>query len=230
MIKVLQDWLEIGEADKFLSRKGLSKHSTVEKSWDLYQLFGIIVSMPREIKIIDLGCGELKVLKFLYAMGIKNLYGIDLRIAWRNRLSQLIRMWRERSLRVPFHLYKGDLTETKFPNQSFDLAICVSVIEHGVNLEKFFSESSRILKPEGLLFITTDYWEEEIQVNDDNKPYGLSWKIFSKKDIEYFIKLSYKFGFFLYKDSSIPTCSDRCIIWNNQEYTFLNIILKKTKE
>lgn len=227
MIKVLKDWLEIGEANKFLSRKGLPKHFDVQKNWDLYQLFGLVEAMPREIRVVDLGCGELMALKFLYAVGFKNLYGIELQIPWRNRLSQLSRMRKERSLKVPFHLYKGDLIKTKFPNQAFDLAICISVIEHGVDLEKFFSESHRILKPEGLLFITTDYWEEEIQVNDDNRPLGLHWKVFSKKDIEHMIELSYKFGFSLYQDSSIPQCSDKCILWNNQEYTFLNLVLKK---
>lgn len=226
MIKVLKNWLEIGEAVKFLSKKGLPKYPAIEKNWDLYQLYTIVESMDRENKLIDLGCGErLWALKFLYALGYKNLYGMDLFLTMRRR----VKIWRKYSLKAPFHLYKGDLTKTKFPDEAFDLAICISVIEHGVNLEKFLSESYRILKPEGMLFITTDYWEEGIYVNDTNRPLGLPWKIYCKKDIENFVKLSYDFGFSLYKNVSIPDCSDKCVIWNNQEYTFLSIILKKVR-
>jgi SAM-dependent methyltransferase len=226
MIKVLQDWIEIGGANKFLSRKGLPRHSSAEKNWDLYQLYTVVESMPRGLNIIDLGCGELMALKFLYAMGFTKLYGIDLSVSWRSRLSQVIRMWRNHSLKFPFHLYEGNLTETNFFDRMFDLAICISVLEHGVDLEDFFAESRRILKADGLLFITTDYWEEEIKV-DDNKPFGLPWKVFSKKDIEGFTKLSCEFGFSLYKDFSIPACSDRCIVWNNHEYTSLCMVLRK---
>ncbi|HAP67324.1 MAG TPA: hypothetical protein DCQ99_05930 [Nitrospinae bacterium] len=228
MIKILKDWLEIGEANKFLNKKGLQKHST-EKNWDMYHLYTILEPMPREINLIDIGCGKLMTLKLLYAMGFKNLYGIDLSISLRSRLSQATRMWRRRSLKATFHLYKYDITKTRFSDQAFDVGICISVLEHGVNLEKFLAESHRILKKEGLLFITTDYWEEDIKVNHDNKPFDLPWKIFSKKDIEQFIKLSYDYGFSLYKDSFIPECRDRCVLWNNQEYTFLCMVLKKGK-
>ena len=77
MIRVLQDWLEIGEADKILGRKGLPKHTDSDKNWDLYLMYTIVESMSREKKIIDLGCGDAFSLKLLYAMGFKNLYGID---------------------------------------------------------------------------------------------------------------------------------------------------------
>lgn len=228
MVKILQNWLEIGEANKFLSRNNLPKHShNAEKSWDLYQLYTIVKSMPQEIRIIDLGCGDLFALKLLYAMGFKNLYGIDLSLPLRNRLNQIYIMCKNRSVRVPFYLYKEDLTKTHFSEQMFDLIVCVSVIEHGVDIEKFFWESYRLLKPGGILFLTTDYWEEKINVGKVNKPFNFTWKIFSKEDIEDIINTAYKLNFSLYKNSDIPACSDRCIIWNNQEYTFLALVFKK---
>ena len=229
MVKVLQNWIEIGEANKFLSKKGLPRYSTAEKNWDLRQLYSIIESIPRHSTIIDLGCSGLIPLKLLHAMGFENLYGIDLSLSWKNRLSQVIRMWRNRSLRAPFYLYKGDLTKTEFPAQTFDLAICISVIEHGVDLKDFLAESHRILKPSGSLFITTDYWEKGVQANNDNNPFGLPWKIFSKEKIEQFIRLSYDFGFSPYGDLSIPACSDKCVTWNNQEYSFLCMAFKKVR-
>lgn len=229
MIRILENWLEIGEANKFLARNGFHRHESPEKNWDLYLLYTIVESMHRQQKIIDLGCGDIHALKLLYTLGFKNLYGIDLSISIRSRISQIYRMWRKRTLKVPFHIYKRDLTKTKFPDQMFDVAICISVIEHGVNLEELLRESNRILKPGGILFITTDYWEDKIQANDNNRPFGLTWKVLSKSDIEYFMKISYDFGFSLYKDSSIPKCSDRCIVWNGHEFTFLSIVLRRLK-
>lgn len=227
MIKVLQNWLEIGEANKFLNINALPKHGhNIEKNWDLYQLYDIAKPISKEAKIVDLGCGNLFALKLLYAMGFKNLYGIDLSMPLRNRLNQIYIMWKSHSLKLPFHLYSQDLTKTSFPERAFDLAICVSVIEHGVDIDKFFMESKRLLKPGGILFITTDYWEEKINIEKDNLPFGLHWQIFSKKDLEDIIVRAGKFNFYLYDNSSIPACLDRCIIWNKQEYTFLGLVFK----
>lgn len=228
MIRVLQNWVEIGESDKFLSRNALPKHGhSIEKNWDLYQLCTIAKSMPREIKSIDLGCGELFSLKLLHKLGFRNLYGIDLSVPLKNRLNQINLMRKSYSLKPPFHLYRGDLTKTNFPKEMFDLAVSISVIEHGVDIDKFFLESCRLLKPGGILFITTDYWQEKINIEDGNFPFGLVWKIFSKKDIEDIIARASKFNFSLYDNRDIPACSDKCVIWNNQEYTFLELVFKR---
>jgi len=59
MIKVLQSWIEIGEAVKFIAKKNLPTHDTPQKNWDLYHLYKNIELLPKNIKIIDIGCGEL---------------------------------------------------------------------------------------------------------------------------------------------------------------------------
>src|SRR5207253_2093385 len=51
----------------------------------------------------------------------------------------------------------GDITGTDYPAGRFDAVTCMSVIEHGVPLGPFLAESARILKPGGLLVISTDY-------------------------------------------------------------------------
>lgn len=157
MIKVLKEWNEIGRAYKFLLKNKIPIHHTCEKNWDLYNLFQLVEHLPRNIKIIDLGCGGSKALKLLYKMGFTNLYGVDLSISIRDRISQIIRMWKKRTLRLPFHLYKKNITQTGFPDEFFDVGICISVIEHGVDFRKFLDEAYRILKEGALLFITTDY-------------------------------------------------------------------------
>ena len=53
-----------------------------------------------------------------------------------------------------------DLEKTGFQNNTFDFVTSLSVIEHGINIENYFKEMNRILKKEGLLLTSTDYWPD----------------------------------------------------------------------
>jgi SAM-dependent methyltransferase len=230
MIKVLQNCQEVNDAVDFLNSHALPKHGhTAEKNWDLFQLYSVAKIIPLEGKVIDLGCGNLFALNLLYAMGFGKLYGIDLSMTLWNRLIQAYMI---RSFNFPFHLYKGDLTHTRFPPRMFDMAVCISVIEHGINLAKFFAEAGRLLKPGGILFITTDYWQDKINIKQDDRPFNLAWNIFCKREAEDIIAMAAKQGFFLHEDKNpfVPACLDKCIAWNSQEYTFLAMAFKKQSE
>ncbi len=227
MIKVLQDWLDIGEAKMNLEKKHLPAHIVCEKNWDIFEVFKIANPLPRAAKIVDLGYMGLGVLKLLYARDFKNIYGVDLSFCLKDRLSQIIKMYRGRTLKVPFHLFRGDLTQTRFPDSFFDMATSISVIEHGVDQQKFLREVFRILKRGGMLFLTVDYWEEEVNTDNNIRAYGLPWKIFSKKEIKQFLNLSHNCGFSLVENMPIPGCNDKCVVWNNYEYTTLSILFQK---
>lgn len=227
MIKVLQNWDEIGQAAKFLAQKELPKHGNGEKNWDLYQLHRLVEKLDRGARIIDLGCSGVHTLKFLHALGFTDLAGVDLHITGLDRLQQAVRMWRGRTLRRPFKLYTRDLTDTGFGGNKFDFAACVSVIEHGVNFEKFLAEASRLLKPGGLLFVTADYWEEQIDLGDERGEFALPWKILCRKDVEDIIDLAGRFGFELYENCDIPSCSERCILWRKKEFTFIAMVFRR---
>jgi hypothetical protein len=64
-------------------------------------------------------------------------------------------MLRERTWRPPFRLRRGDLTGTLLPSASCDMAISISTIEHGVDVERFLAEAAWILGAGGLLLVTT---------------------------------------------------------------------------
>jgi len=228
MIKVLQDWRQIGQATKYLGNKDLPRHITAEKNWDLSQLHTLCCSLDRTARIIDLGCGGLCTLTLLSAMGFENLLGVDLHVSCVDRCRQLRRMWRDRTAKPPFRLYSRDLMRTGFPAASFDLATCISVIEHGVDSEIFLREASRILKPGGLLFVTADYWADPTDVPDAPDQYGQAWRILSRKDIEDFLTLAGRRGFEPYEGSLIPDCADRCLLWQKKEFTAIAVVLRKT--
>ena len=213
MIKVLKNWQDIGEATLSLQRKGLPTHTDTRKNWDLSLLYETIASQNRNSCIVDLGCSPGCTLVFLIALGFTNLYGIDFNIDFTGE-------------NFPARLYKGDLTDTSFENDSFDLAISISVVEHGVDLKDFFKEVARIVKNDGLLFLTTDYWEEKQDVGANN-PLGLPWKVFSQEEIQELINTAQNYGFFIDEDLNIPSCSERTVIWQGIEYTFIALIFRK---
>lgn len=60
-------------------------------------------------------------------------------------------------------LYTGSVEEyaANYSHNQFDLLTCISVIEHVTDLRPFFRACHMLLKPGGLLFLTTDYWDAE---------------------------------------------------------------------
>ncbi|MCU0564985.1 MAG: class I SAM-dependent methyltransferase [Oculatellaceae cyanobacterium Prado106] len=208
MIQVLQNWLEVGESTLSLQRQRLPTHLTVQKNWDQSLLAQQLLPLPQSSAILDLGCGDCCTLKFLAALGFTNLSGIDLQVP-------------SDSSSLPYTLHQGDLMKTPFTDRTFDMAVSISVIEHGVDLKAFFQEAHRILKSSGLLFVTTDYWQEKIGIDDAIQPFGLSWQIFSQEQIEEMIAIAQSCGFQLKAETTIPACADPTVTWYDKDYTFI---------
>lgn len=229
MIEVLRDWRAIGEAYVNLAREGLPRHDTPEKAWDLYNLYRLLRTVPRESRIIDLGCGGLAALRLADAMGFRNLYGVDLAIPFRDRLAQAARMWKRKTARSPFILKRMDITKLSFEDEAFDVAVSISTIEHGVDIRSFFREVSRVLSRDGRLFITTDYWAERTDIDASLRIYGRPWRIFDRADVEEMVQIAAEKGLVpLDPRQACFECEDRCVVWNGTSYTFIRLAFRKT--
>lgn len=213
MIKVLQNWQEIQAATSEIERLELPLHLDFHKNWDHLLLYHAIATKDKQINIIDLGCGDYCTLNFLAALGFENLHGIDLHL--------------EQNANAAYTLYQGNLTQSPLPSGSCDVVISVSVIEHGVDLPAFFAEASRLLKTDGLLVVTTDYWEEYLEIERSIKPFDLEWKVFCRTDIEQLIELAQKNNLVLEQNGNIPASSDQPITWYDYNYTFIALFFKK---
>lgn len=214
MIQVLQNWQEVETATQALEQSNLPTHITIQKNWDQWLLAQLLEEnfVDRQSKILDLGCGDCCTLEFLSALGFHDLHGIDLNI---------------KAESSNYRLYQGNITETSFSDSSFDVAVSISVIEHGVDLNGFFREAYRILKPGGLLFVTTDYWQDKISIDISIQPFGLSWTVFSGAEIENAIGLAKTHGFVLPENHRIPACCDTPVSWYEKNYTFLALTFQK---
>ena len=224
----MQDWAEIGRATIELQQQGLPTHPVVQKNWDFWQLLKF---QPfKNKRVVDLGCGGLHLLNFLASMQFNNLIGIDLSLSLSDRIyPYFYSLNAKRALRPAYKLRKGTIERTGFDKDSFDFAISLSVIEHGVNLEKFFGETARILTNGAILYLSTDYWEPKIYTDKSTQMYGTDWNIFSKKEITNLIDVAKKHGFYVNNGNEIPKVKDAVIYNRSIGYTFCSIEMKFKK-
>ncbi|MGB6788955.1 MAG: hypothetical protein WBE20_12550, partial [Candidatus Acidiferrales bacterium] len=106
---------------------------------------------------------------------------------------------------------------------------CLSVIEHGVDLKLFFDEMFRILKPRGVLFISTDYWSTPIDTKGIAE-YGTPVRVFTRTDILEALELSKLSGLTPTGDVDLM-CHEKAVRWVSDryphEYTFLVFTMTK---
>lgn len=123
---------------------------------------------------------------------------------------------------------KDDGTGTRFPDSHFGAATCLSVIEHGVELDPFFREMRRVLVPRGCLVVSTDFWHEPIDTGDRRK-FGAPVRIFTRAGIEEMMACAEAHG--LRPTGTIDyRCEEKTVEWLGLEYTFLDFALRRLDE
>jgi SAM-dependent methyltransferase len=175
-----------------------------------------------------MGPGHGFTLKLLHTLGFENISGIDYELSPRWRLERLKSFFKKTF--SPYSVIQaGDLCDTKIASSSCDFITCISVIEHGVDVEAFAKEASRLLRPEGQIWVTFDYWEPASDnTADEVKIFGLPWNIFDRNKVERMIESAKKYGLEL-KDTavSIPECREKTLDYFGKQYTFMGIAFKK---
>jgi 2-polyprenyl-3-methyl-5-hydroxy-6-metoxy-1,4-benzoquinol methylase len=107
--------------------------------------------LPRrpKISILDMGCDPTGVqLREIAALTKGIVTGINVYRGFPSRESLS-------SVPENVNLVAMDGMALKFPDSSFDLVISANVIEHVPHPDRFISEASRVLKPNGIAYIET---------------------------------------------------------------------------
>lgn len=218
---------EVYRSTNLLINAKLIRHQDIYKNWDLVNTLGFMLkNVEKTGKVLELGCYSSPMLPNLRKLGYQHLYGIDL---------NLTRHYRERTNSwhgVHIKYSKQNLENTDFQNEFFDCVISMSVIEHGVNVDLYFKEASRLLKNGGFLLTTTDYWKLPIKAASNIFPYGKkrgAMKIFTKEEIDGMIRQSEKYGFVCLRPFVKYTVGKPLIKWllPRKSYTFIQFTLKK---
>ena len=147
--------------------------------------------------------------------GYTNLLGINI---------EFERAWKLGSIRYE----PGDLTKTRFGENTFDAVVCQSVLEHGVNVPAYLGEMARILRPGGLLLTSVDHYDEPVDTHGATPAGGRPYRVFTKTEIGRFLSTARALGL-TPTDPIDLTCRDRAITWKTYglDYTYLMMTLRK---
>lgn len=120
-----------------------------EKNKNFQAYLKLILAKKRNIKsVLDLGCGEGEFLKICSENNIKDLAGVDIS---EYAITKARKIKNAKITKV--NLEKQPLS---YKNAKFDLVVAIDIVEHVINTDFLFSEIFRVLKNNGLLFITTE--------------------------------------------------------------------------
>ncbi len=202
--------MEVDAAIAEATRAGLVPHHDRPKNWDLLVALGTILDRTSsDARVLEMGAARYSpLLVWLYQLGYRRLHGIDL-------------VWPGVVHRGPITFEPGDLTRTSFDPASFDAIACLSVIEHGVDLDAYLREARRLLRPGGILVTSTDYWADGVDTTG-REAYGGPVRVFDRSSIEAMLESARTKGF--RTDGEVDLrCEDRVVRWERMDldFTFL---------
>jgi SAM-dependent methyltransferase len=127
----------------------------------LYKALSHVPILDKSQLIIDIGCGDGHALHLLKLNGFDRLVGIEISV---------IRLRRAKE-KFPYEasLIVADGLNLPFRSHSFDIVLCIAVIEHVQKMEhvqnqfKLISEIARVVKPSGHIILITDCYFYKIQ-------------------------------------------------------------------
>lgn len=200
-----------------IKKAGLHSHPDGPKSWDALATLDFILShTDASARVLDAG-GEAysPLVEWLFLYGYKRLHVLNL-------------AFEHDFVRGPVEYVRGDCTETAYPSEYFDVIACLSVIEHGVDIEKFLQESHRILRPGGFLVVSTDYWKDPVDT-EGKRAYGTEVKVFTAAEIQGLVDGARSIGFTPTGEIDYST-AERAVRWERMalDFTFIVFALRKT--
>ena len=194
----------------------LVDHGDLPKNWDALAALAVVLDHTDPTSaVLDAGAEYYSpLLPSLSLYGYRNLVGVNL-------------AFRKTVRRGPIRYEPGDLTRTMFEPGTFDAVTCLSVIEHGINLDDYFREMARILKPRGILVTSTDYWPEPLTTGSASV-YGYPVKIFNEAEIRSALQLSERHGFELTGPVDL-VAREKAVRWERVglDFTYVTFCLRK---
>jgi SAM-dependent methyltransferase len=209
------------------ARLRLPQHRDLPKNWDALGAVAAVLTLAddgsRQARVMDAGSARYSpVLPWLRLYGLGStpgsLLGINLEFGAEVHRDGVV-------------FRHGDVTATELPDGSLDAVTCMSVIEHGVPLEPFLRESARILRPGGILCVSTDY-DQDPPDTTGRTAYGSSVHIFGPEEIRDLLVTAQSCGLELVGDLSTSDSlshEERPVHWKRVglDYTFILLTFRR---
>jgi hypothetical protein len=214
---VLSRRVEVDAAVHEARRLRLPLHHTREKNWDvLGAVRAVVERCGTDARVLDGGAARYStVLPSLRLYGLRELSGINPEFG-------------RTTYRGPVAFRHGDITDTALPAGSLDAVTCMSVIEHGVDVPAFLAEAARILRPGGVLVVSTDY-DHDPPDTSALTAYGQAIRIFGPDDIRGIVDDAKQTGLTLVGNLDLEH-RERPVHWarHGLDYTFMLLTFEKT--
>ena len=182
----------------YAERLGIGKNalydSITEKRYG--QLQKKFKSMLSGRRVLDVGCGQGHFVDFMMRSGW-NVLGIDLS-------ESAVEICRQYTLPVK----KMDIFDSSLKAGSFDLLMVSEVIEHVHNPVQFIRRAEALLRPGGLLYLTTPNY-----ASLDRYILGSDWSVFNREHLIYFTPRTLKRLFKTYTDFNIQSLHTQSLSW-----------------
>ncbi|QDU32058.1 putative S-adenosylmethionine-dependent methyltransferase/MSMEI_2290 [Poriferisphaera corsica] len=228
MITLLKNQSEVESAVTFLNERKIPLHFTRQKNWDHVCVVNELNRVKRDVKVLDMGSGDGYTLRLLRKLGYRKIQGIDFSKPILRRRQRWLRKFWPFGYTGEHDIVVGDLCDTPFEDEGFDVLTCVSVIEHGVDLERFFRECGRLLKNEGKLIVTFDYWHDFDQgLLVEERIFDLPWCVFNTEMVDEMIGMAAQYGLVVAGEREMPRCEETTVRYRGFDYTFMCVIFEK---
>ncbi|PPK97780.1 glycosyltransferase involved in cell wall biosynthesis [Kineococcus xinjiangensis] len=223
---VLHDAAEVADAVAQAKRLRLPAHVDAPKNWDALGAVAAVLTLAddgsRSARVLDAGSARYSpVLPWL------RLYGLG---AERGSLAGINLEFGAPVHRDGVEFRHGDVTRTGLPDGSLDAVTCMSVLEHGVPVREFLAETARILRPGGILVVSTDY-DQDPPDTTGVTAYGVPVRIFSPADVRELVAQAAAAGLELVGelDDGVLAHPERPVHWKRTglDYTFVLLTFRR---
>jgi len=141
---ILKSWIEFLTISNDLSQNPPLIFKTLQKTLITF------AKKNYNIKIFDHGCGSGRMIFYFYAIGFKNVYGVNVNddVEHLNKILSIVENRKIKSF------FKTSGSNLPFKDNFFDVIISCQVLEHIPNnlIDTYYYEQSRCLKNAGLLY------------------------------------------------------------------------------
>ena len=214
MNRFLKTQQEITDSTQFLKNGGFKRNEVCEpKNWDL----ALILPRFYDGNVLDMGCQGSVILSNCQSMRLSGeKVGIDLvPVPTSSGVQHII----------------GDMTKSGLPDDHFDFITCLSVIELGVKVPELLQECARLLRRNGKLFLSFDYWNPKLDTAGVLM-FGLPYRILARSEVEEIISVGAGLGLCL-RHSVDWTIQDKILkpgYWSPCSHSYTFGILELVRE